>query len=192
VLVQFSEGHHNVEVLPAYEEDDGTFTIPNSEGGGSWEKFGPRSEVEKFTNSNTSTGGLTADLARMLKTWIRNTLSCPYKSYQLLNDVINYLAAKSFTAIDYSEYSGIVKDFFGYLKWHCTTELQSHVETAQNRAGKACDYEEEGKCRKASEEWQKIFGKEFPLAEESTQKDESFAIRTFYTPSKPYGYSYAI
>jgi len=48
VLVKFSEGTHNVEILPAWEEEDGTFTIPNTENWWSWEIFDPKSENKTF------------------------------------------------------------------------------------------------------------------------------------------------
>ena len=45
ILIQFSDGTHNVEVLPAIENNDSTFLIPNTESGGSWEYIDPRSQI---------------------------------------------------------------------------------------------------------------------------------------------------
>ncbi|HEW78414.1 MAG TPA: nucleotidyltransferase, partial [Phycisphaerales bacterium] len=39
IVVEFSDTKHNVELLPAWENEDGTFNIPNSENGGSWEEW---------------------------------------------------------------------------------------------------------------------------------------------------------
>jgi hypothetical protein len=189
VLVEFAENAHNVEVLPAYEEEDGTFTIPNSEDGGSWEPFDPKKNVDAFHASNKATDGLTADLARMTKTWVRNTATCNYKSYKLLNDVMQFLKSHWTTGAEYSQYATVTKDFFQFLKDDCYTDtgLKSHVRTAFNRAVKANDFEKDGKPKEASEEWRKIFGDEFPLVTSNPVNKES-VTRTFTNPSAPYGY----
>lgn len=90
VLVQFAENHHNVELLPALEKEDGTFLIPNSENGGSWDYFDPRMEIDKFNESNKATSGLTRDLAKMLKAWAHNTPSMSYKSCERMDDIIAF------------------------------------------------------------------------------------------------------
>ena len=185
VLVQFSENTHNVEVLPAHEESDDSFTIPNSSDGGSWEKFDPRKEIDSFQDSNTKTNGLTADIVRMLKSWVHNTTSLGYKSYQLQNDVINFLSSNYKNGAEYSEYSRLMKDLFQYLKQNCDASIQSHVETALNRAIKANSLEKDRKFKEASEEWRKIFGTEFPIAENEQNTDS--LTRVFCSPSRQYG-----
>jgi hypothetical protein len=189
VLVEFKENTHNVEVLPAYEKDDGTFTIPNSEDGGSWEPFDPKKDVDATQKSNKTTEGLTEDLARMIKTWVRNTSTCNYKSYKLLNDVMRFLKSHWKAGAEYSEYTSVMKDFFQFLKENADKDLKSHAETAFNRASKANDYENNGKPKEASEEWRKIFGSEFPLVESNPAKSNSDTTRVFSNPSRPYGYS---
>jgi len=185
VLVQFAENTHNVEVLPAYEESDNSFTIPNSSDGGSWEKFDPRKEIDSFQDSNTKTNGLTADLVRMLKSWVHNTTSLDYKSYQLQNDVIEFLSSNYKNGVEYSEYSNLMKDLFQHLKQNCDESIQSHVKTALDRAEKANSLEEERKFKGASEEWRKIFGTQFPIAEDEQNTDS--LTRVFSSPSRPHG-----
>jgi hypothetical protein len=189
VLVNFIDKTHNVEVLPAYEKDDDTFIIPNSENGGSWDKFDPRKQISDFLSSNSTTNGLTAELARMIKTWVNNTSSCKYKSYVLLTDVIKFLQIHFTTGADYSEYSDVVKCFFQYLKNSCDEDIKSNVETALNRAIKAIDFENEDKPKEASEEWRKIFGLEFPLVKSNPSKENNSNTRVFTNPSAPYGYN---
>jgi len=185
VLVQFSENTHNVEVLPTHEESDNSFTIPNSSDGGSWEKFNPREEIDSFQDSNTKTNGLTADIVRMLKSWVHNTTSLDYKSYQLQKDVIKFLVNNYKNGAEYSEYSNLMEDLFQHLKKNCDESIQSYVETSLNRAKKANSLETDRKFKEASEEWRKIFGTEFPIAE-NNQNIDSFT-RVFNSPSKQYG-----
>ena len=162
VLVQFAENHHNVEVLPAYEQEDKTFLIPNSEDGGSWETFDPRAEVKKFEDSNEKTQGLTRNLCKMLKSWAHNTTSMAYKSYKRMNDVISFLDIHYSSGKGDFSYSKIVFDFFDYMKSSCESNIKSYVDTALERARKALEYEDNDKCIEASDEWRKIFGAEFP------------------------------
>lgn len=49
VVVPFSEGTHTVEVLPAWERSDGSFTIPNSENGGFWDRSHPIAEMNNIS-----------------------------------------------------------------------------------------------------------------------------------------------
>lgn len=163
ILIKTSDGKHNVEVLPAFELDDGSFKIPNSENGGSWEHFNPRADIEKFRFSNEKSEGLTADLSRMIKRWKLNTPTLKIKSYEIENFVIGFLESKSY---EERNYSLIVKDFFEYLYARIFGDDKSKVESVLNRSVKALEYEEQEGYLKASNEWQKIFGEQFPLYKE--------------------------
>ena len=46
------------------------------------------------------------------------------------------------------------------------SDNQSHVETALSRCDHAIELANDDKLRKASEEWRKVFGDQFPLAED--------------------------
>ncbi|WP_027360768.1 nucleotidyltransferase domain-containing protein [Desulforegula conservatrix] len=189
VLVKFTNNRHNVEVLPAYENEDGTFTIPNSENGGSWDKFDPRKQMDAFYDSNQKTNGLTANLARMIKTWVRNTQSLNYKSYNILEDIISFLKKEFKAGADFSEYPVVIKNYLEFINNSCEESIKTHVETALKRSVKAIEYMDSEKPKEASEEWRKIFGYNdkslFPLVTENPEK-RSMA-RTFLTPSAPYG-----
>lgn len=90
-MAQFDEGHHNIELLPTLEKENGTFLVPNTEGGGSWEIFDQRAEILIFNESNNSTNGLTRELAKIMKVWSHNTTTMSYKSYKLLDMIIHFL-----------------------------------------------------------------------------------------------------
>ncbi len=171
VLVNFTEGHHNVELLPALELEDNTFKIPNSENDGSWEIFDPRAELNKFNDSNDATGGLTRDLAKMLKAWAHNTTSMNYRSCDRMNDIISFLNSNYPIGIGSATYSKVVFDFFDYMAVRCCDEIKSYIDTAFTSAQKALEYEDNEKPKEASEEWRKIFGKEFPLIKENPLRE---------------------
>ena len=190
VLVKMSEGKHNVEVLPALENEDSTFTIPNSADGGSWENFDPRKQIEEFRTSNNNTNGLTAELGRMMKSWSRNTTSMVYTSYELLNDIIDFLDSEFTDGAEYDEYHEVVKNFFDFLKQNCSNnDRKNHIETAYNRAIKAIEYMDDDKPKEASEEWRKIFGEKFPCVKENPKKEYKH-VPPIINPARPWSESF--
>lgn len=166
VLIQFSDGTHNVELLPAWEQTDGKFIIPNTEKGGYWETCDPRSEIQKIEDSDINTEGKARALIKMIKKWSENC-TAELKSFQIENKVLDFFVNNEFMN---KKYSILVRDFFNYFQ-NTTTDnnLRSHLNTALNRAKKACEFEEENDLEKAVEEWEKIFGDDFP-----TTLDKSF------------------
>lgn len=77
-------------MLPAFEKEDGTFIIPNSKDGGSFETIDLRKQLEKFSESNKATNGLTRTLAKMFKAWDHNTKSMNYSSFMRLEHIIDF------------------------------------------------------------------------------------------------------
>jgi len=157
VVLEFLDTKHDVELLPAWENDDGTFRIPNSVNGGSWENWNPRSEILKISDSDEATGKTRA-LIRMVKKWSENC-SAKIKSFKIEDAVVDYFNIHADYTLDYPV---SVRNFFEYF--HASTideNLKSHLSTALNRAKKACDFEIEDKLDDAVAEWQKVFGDDF-------------------------------
>jgi hypothetical protein len=185
VLVAFSDNHHNVEVLSGFEQEDGTFKIPDTSDGGSWEdNFDPRKQIDDFQTSNKATDGLTRRLVQMLKKWVRNTSTLQYSSYILISDVIDFLSDYYLEGKGEESYLEILRLFFeeGKSKHE---EQKSHFEKAYNRIVKAQDLSDEGKKEKASEELKKIFGDDFPKGKDEEQKSTAKSI---YAPASPWCY----
>lgn len=157
VVIEFSETKHDVEVVPAWENNDGTFTIPNSENGGSWERQDYRSEIKNILDSEKATGK-TKFLVRVIKKWSENC-SANLKSYEIEKKVIAFFFVDRSTLTT----SNLVKEFFSYFGQTVLDQnLKSHLNTALNRASKACDFESDDKLDNAIDEWIKIFGNDFP------------------------------
>ena len=187
VLVQFADGTHNVEVVPAWEQENGTFKIPNTEDGGRWEIFNPRNDINSFEESNKNTKGLTADLTRILKKWKREVSSLSLKSYAIENYVIDFLSGYSASNKDYDI---IVRDSFVYLHDSVDGSNKSYIETALDRANKAIDYAEEENYQKANDEWQKIFVDEFPATDKVNKmlNKSNFSDIRIINPPKQHGH----
>lgn len=159
VVLEFADTKHDVELLPAWENDDGTFKIPNSANGGSWENWDPRMEIKNVSDSDAKTGKTRA-VVRMVKKWSENC-TAKIKSYKIEDKVISYFSVNTDYTIDYPI---LVRNFFEYF-YNATAEegLRSHLLTALNRAKKAREYEANNKLDDALAEWQKIFGNDFYL-----------------------------
>jgi len=162
VLIQFADGTHDVELLPAWEQDDGKFIIPNTEKGGHWEIWDPRTEIQNIEDSDKTSKGKTRALIRMIKKWSENC-SVKIKSHKIENEVLEFF--EEYETED-KDYSILVRDFFECFLKNADEESKSHIKTALSRAIKACDFEEQDKFDEASEEWKKIFGDDFPSPNE--------------------------
>lgn len=189
VLIHFSDGKHNVEVLPAFELMNGHFLIPNTEDGGSWNTFDPRTPIKSFQESNQSSNNLTQDLTKMIKAWKRNTSTLEYKSYKIAEDVKNFVNYFYPNGTDVTKYLSVIKDFYTYLynRVSSTDTRYSHISTAKTRVDKAYQYEEDGKHIESSEELIKVFGEVFPKEEKNdTNSRENNSFKTAPSPWRVY------
>lgn len=160
VIIEFADTNHNVELLPGWENTDKTFTIPNSKSGGSWEEWDVRAEIQEVLDSDAKTGK-TRTLIRMVKKWPENC-NVKVKSFEIEQMVIGFFEDDLHSSEDYPD---LVRKFFNYFNENNEDDdVASYLETAVNRAAKACDYENEGKLEDAVDEWAKIFGDDFPAS----------------------------
>lgn len=179
VLVQFTDGTHNVELLPAWENNDGTFIIPDATDGGRWEVWDPRTKIKEIAESQKMTG-VTKPLIRMIKKWAEKC-TVELKSYQIEDEMINFLS--NYDPLD-SGYGVVARDFFKFFYERCAIEgVGSHLNTAYEHAKKACEFELQGDLEKAAGEWRKIFGDDFPttLTKSAGQVDELKPILSDYS-----------
>jgi len=164
VLIQFSDGTHNVELLPGFEID-GVFMIPNTEDGGSWESFDVRAEMQSIQDSNKLTNGITRKLIRIIKRWSKYTKTVTIKSYRIEELCVSFLSTYNLDGILWSV---LVKDFFkwlGSVNDEDVTNNSTQINTAINRSTKAVQLNADGNTDDACKEWQKVFGKRtFPAA----------------------------
>lgn len=165
VLVKFSEGSHDVELLPAFEVG-GVFMIPNSENGGSWESFDARADMKAIGDSDAVSGGVARPLIKMIKRWRNHTPSMNLKSYEIEMLVVEFLETNSVAGDSWSE---IVSSFFGWLN-NKSTSFSSYVSSANSRAIKARECELNGKLKESCDEWRKIFGNRFPVYDVNLSK----------------------
>ena len=159
VLIKFSDNTHNIELLPAFEQEDKSFLIPDSENQ-EWVSFNPRKQIDIFKNSNKETSWLTASLIRMIKSWRNNNSTLQLKSYTIEKYVINFLEDYDYEEKDKIE---IIYNFFIFMKENCNKEQESFIESAIWNLDKTFEYIKNDKEKKALEELWKIFWWKFPV-----------------------------
>lgn len=173
VIVPFAS--YAVDVVPAFELNNGRYYICDTNAGGRYKTTDPEAEKQNVTASNTATKGNTRDLIRMLKRW-QAYCAVPVRSFWLELLAVQFLSTWAHRGNGPLYYDWITRDFFKWfsgMSWqtifvpgtHETVSLgndwKSKAESAYGRASKACDYEASSPYS-AGLEWQKIFGDFIP------------------------------
>ena len=175
VVVSFT--NYQIEVLPAFENADGSFLYPDTNNGGSWKTTKPRLEIKAITNLHHAKNQNLKTLCKMIRSWknyhgvAMGGLLIDSVAYNFLNST-TYYDDKSFIYYDY-----LIRDFFKYL-----SELQNtnHIfapgsnqkvyikKKIQTRAKKAytlvLEAIEAQKNSNPNQKWKRIFGRNFPSA----------------------------
>jgi hypothetical protein len=109
-----------IEVLPAFPANS-TYLHADSNGGGSWRNTDPVAEHDYLTASNTTTGGKTKHLIKMLKAW-KWSRGVPIKSFVLELAASRFLTTWSYnlnadgTPTSFGYYDYMLRDFFTWLQ----------------------------------------------------------------------------
>ena len=175
VVVKFASTP--VEVLPAFELNDGTYLICDTRNGGSYVRTAPHNEIQTLDVSDAANAGATRRLIRMIKQWQRHC-NVPIKSFHIERIAIEYLDRWPYSR-DLFWIDCMLMDFFAYLvsraggtfvmpRTNATIALgnawEAKARTAQTAATKAFNYEQQNENVLAGIEWQSIFGGFIPLS----------------------------
>ncbi|MCP3724721.1 nucleotidyltransferase [Paraburkholderia sp. CNPSo 3272] len=68
VVIRFNDGI-KFEILPAFLNTEGTYTFPNSNGGGAWRECKPKQEMAAFSKRNAECNANLVPLCRMIRAW---------------------------------------------------------------------------------------------------------------------------
>lgn len=173
VVVSFH--NHQIEVLPAFELEDGSFKHPNTNNGGSWQVTKPRLEMKMISESDKAKNNNLRPLCKMIRAW---------KNYHgvamggLLIDTLayNFLNANNeYDDKSHTYYDWMIRDFFKHLselkeqsyylapgsnqKVHVKKKFQRRAKKAHKLALEAIAAQENAN---ANSKWKRIFGRPFP------------------------------
>jgi hypothetical protein len=113
IQVPFKDGI-TFEVVPAFENDDGSFTFPNANDGGSWKTTNPRPEIKAIRDRSAATNGNLVPLCRMMRDW-KTKWTVPIGG--LLIDTLAYQFIETWEHRDksYVYYDYMCRDFFKWM-----------------------------------------------------------------------------
>lgn len=178
VVVSFTD-RITFEILPCFINADGSWTYPDSNGGGAWRRCNPRAEIEAIARRSAATNRNLKHLCRMMRVWKEHN-NVPISgalidtlAYQFLEDW--EYREKSFMYHDF-----MARDFLAYMMNQSRDQTYwrmpgsgSYVWTKGNFQPKASvdhtisaaacllQKEEEGVARRAK--WRAVFGPTFPI-----------------------------
>jgi len=113
IQVPFNDGI-TFEVVPAFDNDDGSFTFPNANDGGSWKTTNPRPEIKAIRDRSAATNGNLVPLCRMMRDW-KTKWTVPIGG--LLIDTLAYQFIETWEhrAKSYVYYDYMCRDFFKWM-----------------------------------------------------------------------------
>ncbi|MBN7288337.1 MULTISPECIES: SMODS domain-containing nucleotidyltransferase [Campylobacter] len=173
IVVDFSDGIC-FEVVPCFENNDGSFIHPNSNNGGSWKRTNPRPEIKTIKDKNNEWNKNLKRLCRMARAW-KDEHSVPMGGLLIDTFAHNFLESREYKNKSYSHYHWMIRDFFEYLKnqnkaqkyWYAVGsnqkiyrkgKFESKAQKAYNASLEAIEHENKGHEVAADKKWKEIFG----------------------------------
>lgn len=179
ILVPFNDGI-TFEVVPAFNNDDGSFTYPDANNGGRWRTTNPKPEILAIRTRNNETNGNLVQLCRMARAW-KHKWDVPIGG--LLIDTLAYQFIENWSYKDksYRYYDWMSRDFFKWMAeqdsdqeyWRAPGSGQSvyrkglfqyKAKRCYNISLEAIEHQTAKPEREwsAKQKWREIYGTEFP------------------------------
>ena len=176
ISVPFSDGI-NFEVLPAFLNEDGTYTFANTNNGGSWKITDPKAEINAIQNMNSQCNSNLKRLCRMARAWKdKNNVDIS----GILLDILsyNFISAWEYRDKSYFYYDWMTRDFLKYVssqpesqyRWKvmgsgryitCFGSFKGKADESYHKSLEAiADEKTYPSC--ANAEWVEIYGNKFP------------------------------
>ncbi|PAJ80638.1 SMODS domain-containing nucleotidyltransferase [Burkholderia ubonensis] len=177
VVINFDDGVR-FEVLPAFENVDGSYTFADSNGGGSWRVCKPKHEMNAFSARNTACNGNLVELSRMARAW-RDTNNVSMSGMLIDTLAYQFIANWSHRDKSYLYYDYLTRDFFNYLANLDTSQtywlapgsgsyvyrsdvFQFKARSAELRAIEAIGHQLKSENWSARQKYRAIYGTAFP------------------------------
>jgi len=166
------------EVLPAFRNDDDSYTIPNSNAGGSWKRTNPKPEIDEIASMDEASNGNLKNICKMTRAW-KATWDVPISG--LLIDTLAYSFIRGWQYRDksYVYYDWMSRDFFDYLAgqdagksywlspganqyvWR-TGSFEYKAKRCRNIAIEAIEHDRKQEYWSARQKWREIYGTAYP------------------------------
>lgn len=183
VTVTYSDFH--VEIQPVFEEDDGSYTYPDTKGEGAWKKTMPREEMDAVSEMDDGKNRNLRRLCRMARAW-RNKHGLEMSGLLVDTLAYNFLAGtEEYDECSFLYYDELSRDFFKYLSelpeqdyyWapgsgqhvRVKKKFQRKAKKAYRLSLKAIEAED---TKGVNDKWKKVYGRPFPAAVEDVTESK--------------------
>lgn len=175
--IDFSDGI-SFEIVPAFINNDGSYTYPDTNNGGAWKVTDPKKEIDAMNSRNNETNKNLKRLCRMARAWKQK---CNVPMSGILIDTLAYKFMDDWEYKDksYLYYDYMSRDFFEYLKdldknqdyWLAPgsqryvwkdENFQNKARIAYDNALSAISYESNNQSYSSKQKWREIYGTKFP------------------------------
>lgn len=177
VIISFSNGM-KFELVPAFENKDGSFTYPDSNNGGRWKITNPKPEISAIANRNVLCNGNLKRLCKMMRAW-KNNWDVPLGGLLIDTLAYNFINNWKYRDKSYFYYDWISRDFFFYLAnqgsaqryWRAAGSNQYiwrkglfeyKAKRCYNLVLEAISYEANNMNWSARQKWREIYGTAYP------------------------------
>lgn len=176
IVISFSDGIV-FELVPAFLNDDNSFTFPDSNNGGSWNKTNPKPEISEMTEKNILWNKNLKRLCRMARAW-KYRWDVPIGGLLIDTLAYNYMDSCGYKDKSFLYYDFISRDFFKYLSeqnpeqnywlspgarqyvWR-KGKFEYKAKQCYNLALEAIEKEKDYPTT-AKSKWREIYGTKFP------------------------------
>jgi hypothetical protein len=177
VVVPFNDGIR-FEVLPAFQNDAGSYTFPDSSGGGRWKTTNPKPETSEFRWMDLMCNGNLKNLCKMMRAWKREW-SVPIGGLLVDTLAYNFVRDWEYKEESFLYYDWMSRDFFDFLAdqdpkqtywlspganqyvWR-KGPFEYKAKQCRNLAIKAIEHAVADRTWSARRTWQQIYGTAYP------------------------------
>lgn len=179
VIVAFDD-EITFEILPVFTNKVGSFTYPDSNGGGSWKTTNPRPEIEAIRTRNNACNGNLVPLCRMMRAW-KKKWDVPIGGLLIDTLAYQFIVGWQYKDKSYFYYDFMCRDFFQFMadqdkeqeywkapgseQYVCGKDLfQWKATRGLNISREAITHETASPKQEwsAKQKWREIFGTSFP------------------------------
>lgn len=113
VAIEFTDGI-TFEVLPYFENKDGSWTYADSNSGGRWKTCNPRAEIATVQVRNTAVNGNLKALCRMMRVW-KDHNNAPISGALIDTLAYNFIATWQYREKSFLYHDYMARDFLQYM-----------------------------------------------------------------------------
>jgi hypothetical protein len=177
VVIKFFDGI-TFEVLPAFEQIDGSWKHPDANRGGRWSKTNPKAEIRAISQENIASNGNLKCLARMMRCW-KHKHNVPLSGWLIDTLAFRFIRQWAYKHCSFFYHDWMARDFFLFMAsqninqtyWKAPGSnmlvpsmgnFQLYAAHAYQSATMAIEQELAGHEWSSRQTWRSIFGTSFP------------------------------